>query len=428
VRIDLVLSTNAGWRRAVARGKPYTSYAPTTLATLAALVPPDLHAEVRLIDLTCEPEPATLEPDVLALSAITCGAPHAYALADAARAKGITVVIGGAHATALPDEAQAHADAVVVGYGERSWPRLLRDLAAGRLQRRYVDFADPFTVGPVRINREPLRAKGYFTWRTTETSRGCPHSCAFCACPGMNDGRYYLRPASDVLEEVAGMGRRVFFLDSNFGEEPERLKPLLEGLRDQGKRFYAGLTLRFASDRRSVALAAACGLSGVLIGFESVNVPSLHGVAKGFNDPQVYLEAVRLLHDHGILVLGCFVFGLDGDGPDVFERTVDLVQRARVDVVRYAIATPFPGTRLHEALRAQGRILETDWDLYDGDHVVFRPSGMTPEQLLDGHRRAYHETYRVTRILGRLRGGRPSALMLAANLGFRHLAYTMDDG
>jgi radical SAM superfamily enzyme YgiQ (UPF0313 family) len=122
------------------------------------------------------------------------------------------------------------------------------------------------------------------------------------------------------------------------------------------------------------------------------------------------------------------VFGLDGDGPDVFERTVELVQRARVDVVRYAIATPFPGTRLYETLRAQGRILATDWEQYDGDHVVFRPSGMTPDELRDGHRRAYRETYRVTRILGRLLGGRPSALMLAANLGFRHLAHTMDAG
>jgi radical SAM superfamily enzyme YgiQ (UPF0313 family) len=425
LKIDLVLSTNRSWRRAVARGKPYRSYAPTTLAQLAALVPPELGATVRLFDLTCEPDPP-LDGDVLALSAITCGAPHAYALADAARTKGIRVVIGGAHATALPDEAEAHADAVVVGYAERSWPRLLADLAADRLERRYVDFQDPFAGCPVRIDRRPLRAKGYFVSASTEASRGCVNACGFCACPGMNTGGYHRRPVEDVLRDLEGAGRRVVFLDSNFGDDLRELRPLLEALRARGTRWYAGVTLRFALDPEAVALAASCGLAGVLVGFESVSEGSLRAVAKGFNAPADYVRAVSLLHDHGVRVLGCFVFGLDGDGPDVFERTVELVQRARIDLVRYAIATPFPGTRLHEALRAEGRIVETDWDLYDGEHVVFRPRGMTPERLYDGHRWAYRETYRLGKIFGRLLGAGPSPLMLAANLGFRHLAYTFD--
>src|SRR3989337_1607747 len=47
------------------------------------------------------------------------------------------LVMGGFHATLAPDECGEHADACVLGEAEESWPRLLRDFQAGRLQPRY---------------------------------------------------------------------------------------------------------------------------------------------------------------------------------------------------------------------------------------------------------------------------------------------------
>ena len=32
-------------------------------------------------------------------------------------------------------------------------------------------------------------------------------------------------------------------------------------------------------------------------------------------------------------------------------------------------------TALHQRLASEGRILTRDWELYDGQHVVFRPEG-----------------------------------------------------
>jgi radical SAM superfamily enzyme YgiQ (UPF0313 family) len=60
---------------------------------------------------------------------------HAYEMADAFRRLRAPVVMGGPHATALPEEAAEHADAVVIGEAEDTWPRLLEDAAAGRLER-----------------------------------------------------------------------------------------------------------------------------------------------------------------------------------------------------------------------------------------------------------------------------------------------------
>src|SRR5205085_3196885 len=110
---------------------------PLTLTTLAALIPPELNAQVNLQDEGVQPLNLEFDADLVAISCITGTAQRGYAIADELRARGIPVVFGGVHATLLPDEAAQHADAVVIGYAERSWPQLLRDFSEGKLQPRY---------------------------------------------------------------------------------------------------------------------------------------------------------------------------------------------------------------------------------------------------------------------------------------------------
>jgi radical SAM superfamily enzyme YgiQ (UPF0313 family) len=118
-------------------------YMPLTLPTLASLVPPELGAEVHLIDEgIADLDPAGIEADLVGLTVITGTAVRSYELAAAFRARGVPVVLGGPHVTLVPEDAQPHADAIVVGYAEESWPELLRDLAAGRMRSRYVQGPD----------------------------------------------------------------------------------------------------------------------------------------------------------------------------------------------------------------------------------------------------------------------------------------------
>ena len=135
MKIQLLLPAGAIHRNKTGIFKRSLRYAPLTLTTLAALVPDDLNAQVTIQDEGVGPIDLDFEADIVGISAITGTAPRAYDLADQLRARGIPVVLGGVHPTLLPDEAAEHADAVVVGYAEDSWPELLRDFAAGRLQR-----------------------------------------------------------------------------------------------------------------------------------------------------------------------------------------------------------------------------------------------------------------------------------------------------
>ena len=107
--------------------------------------------------------------------------------------------------------------------------------------------------------------------------------------------------------------------------------------------------------------------------------------------------------------------------PDVFAATVDEVQRLKIDIPRYSIYTPYPGTQLFERLQAEGRILSYDWGDYDTMHVVFQPRQMTPVELFEGFRWAYRETFRWKRILRRtLAGGTRFPITLVGNVTYRN--------
>jgi radical SAM superfamily enzyme YgiQ (UPF0313 family) len=426
MKIDLVLSTSQSYRDAVERGHPYRPYAPLTLAQLAALVPEELDAKVRITDLTQERLPSLDDADIVAISSITCGIPSAYALADRMRSRGATVVIGGSHATALPDEAQDHADAVVVGYAERTWPALLRDWKAGRLRKRYVDFSNPFSGRAVIPDRRLNASKGYLFNATAEASRGCPNGCSFCATACLNSGRVFLRPLAALREDLDSLGDSILFLDSNFTENHPPEGELFSLLGERGLSVYAGGSLKLAEDPGCVALAAKRGLRGLLVGFESIVAESVSGVGKTFNRPSAYADAIRVLHDYGIKILGCFVFGFDGDDESVFDRTVEFAEKNHIDIVRFSIVTPLPGTVLYRQLDSQGRILERDWKLYDTEHVVFRPALMRPEKLADGLRMAYRQSYSLPSAFRRLVGAPFWLPSILGNLVFRSLAYTFD--
>ncbi len=135
-------------------------------------------------------------------------------------------------------------------------------------------------------------------------------------------------------------------------------------------------------------------MRSLFVGFETVNAGNLAGQRKRQNIGRDYGAVVRRLHDAGVMVNASFVFGMDGDGPDVFDRTVDWAVGRGIETATFHIMTPYPGTGLYRRMRAAGRMLHEDWDRYDTRHVVFTPRGMSATELESGYRRAYRDFYR----------------------------------
>jgi radical SAM superfamily enzyme YgiQ (UPF0313 family) len=402
-------------------------YAPLTLTTLAALAPADVEPELQLFDEGIEDVPARLQADLVGMTVITGTAPRAYDLAAQFRARGIPVVLGGPHVTLVPDDAAPHADAVVVGYAEDTWPELLRDHAAGRLRARYAQAPDLSLANRPFPRRDLLPARRFLTTAVFEATRACIHNCEFCVVPSAWGRTPYQKPVADVVADIRAEGaRKLIFVDLNLIADRDYAAALFEALIPLGVEWYGLSTMLLADDAPLLALAARSGCRGLLIGFESIEPENLRRAGKPFNRPRDFARVVDVLHRHRIAVYGCFVFGLDHDTPDVFLRTARFAVEAGIDLPRFAVVTPFPGTPLFERLAREGRLLTRNWELYDGQHVVFQPARMTPAELQEGTERAWRYAYSWPSMATRLRRTPASiGVALAANLGYRHYAHNL---
>lgn len=110
-------------------------------------------------------------------------------------------------------------------------------------------------------------------------------------------------------------------------------------------------------------------------------------------------RAVTRLHDLGIMINGSFVFGLDGDTPDVYERTVSRAIDNGITTSTFHIATPYRDTAFYKSARESGRLLTKNWDLYDTRHVVFQPALADADALKQGYDWAYEKFYRWSSIV-----------------------------
>ncbi len=436
MRVALISPKGPLYRHRGGIFKKSLRYAPLTLVTLAALVPDDVHAEIELIDEGIEDVPLDLSADLVAMTVITGSSLRAYDLADHFRARGLPVVLGGPHVTLVPDDAAPHADAIVTGYAEETWPQLLRDFAAGRMAPRYQQRADfQLTDDNLRFpKRELHKRKNYITTAVVEATRGCIHDCDFCVVPSAWGRRPFEKPIEHVVEDVRRTGaKNVIFIDLNLISHPDYAKELFRALIPLRIHWYGLSTTRITRDPELLDLVVRSGCKGLLLGFETLSPDNLRSSKKGFNDPRNYKAIVKTLHERGISINGTFVFGLDQDTPDIFQRTAEFVIDAAIDLPRFAVATPFPGTTLFKRLEAEGRILTRDWSLYDGQHVVFQPARMTPQQLIEGHTEVWRKVYSWGGIARRIAGARIQIpLSIASNLGYRfyaknlHQYYTCD--
>ncbi|MHB0877186.1 MAG: B12-binding domain-containing radical SAM protein [Anaerolineae bacterium] len=385
----------------------YIRFPQLTMPLLAALTPADI--AVHHTDEIVAPVDFACPADIIAITCSTPAALHAYEMADAFRARGKVVVLGGPHPTLLPQEALLHADAVVVGEAEETWPMLLEHFRQGRLASLYRAERAPSLVGLPHARRDLLRGRWY-SKGVMIASRGCPHACEYCTLPSMYHRGIRYRPVEEVAAEVASIkGKAIVFWDDNLTADPAHAKALFRAITPYRKWWTAQVTVDAAEDEELLRLAADSGCKAFFIGLESFSQASLDGTNKGFNRVERYRGLVARLHGFGIAVQAGIMFGLDGDGPDVFARTVDAADAIGIDNATISMVVPFPNTALYHRLDREGRILTRDWARYNGKtDVVFRPQGMSPDALHEGFdwaRRQFYSWGSIWQRLSRSRTG-----------------------
>lgn len=385
----------------VDRGNVIASLPSLAGATLAAVTPPDVQFDYFDVADVGAQEVLT-GYDLVGFSTFTAMAYECFALADRHREAGIPVVLGGLHATLAPEEASQHFDSVCVGEGETLWPRIVEDARQGKLQSFYREEAgEIYDITRTPVPRFDLFDIDKYNRLTVQTSRGCPLDCEFCAASKIY-GRYRIKPVAQVMSEIDAIleiWRHPFieFADDNTFVNKKWSKEFMRSLRERDVRWFTETDVSAADDLEFVDLLADSGCQQVLVGFESTRKNSLDLIDRAnwkSKRRDSYERFIDEVQSRGVTVNGCFILGLDSDTPDVFEEVAEFVRRTGLLESQVTVLTPFPGTRLYDRLKAEGRLLKDDyWDRCTLFDVNFVPRHMSVEELEAGMRWLFEQLY-----------------------------------
>ena len=320
-------------------------------------------------------DPLTIQAgDVVGIGIHTGNALRGYAVGRIARERGAFVVFGGIHSTLYPEEAFEYGSAqcVVRGDGDLAWGQVLRDYIDGTTERVYdggrVE-ADQFK--PARWD---LLNQQHYMWASVQTVRGCAKHCSFCSVWRTDGQRPRQRPTDPVIDEIVELRRRGFrfiaLADDNFypvsltdiklaerqnnktrvaqlkairEERFEFMARLAELPRDMV--FFTQITMEAAEDGEFLDAMRNARIKGALVGVEAVTAEGLKAVFKDFNlSGESLVLRLRQFQEHGVHVLGSFIFGLPTDREDTFKATQDLAVRSGMAFAQFVMLTPFCGT------------------------------------------------------------------------------------
>ncbi|KMQ52517.1 radical SAM domain protein [Chitinispirillum alkaliphilum] len=343
-------------------------------------------------------ETELLDADILCLTCMTSTVTRGLAIGKqyknlrTAHNLSSRTIIGGIHPSMLPDTLKNDFDCVVCGEGEMVLNNLLSDKSIkGVVQGRKVEDLDSLPIPDYSL----IEGNPKLSIWPVMTSRGCPHSCNFCSVTKMFGQSYRAQSPQRVLEEIMAIrSGAVFFVDDNFAANRKRTHAIVDGMLKYKFRrpWSAQVRSDITRDFPLVKKMAIAGCRVVYVGLESVNPRSLDLMKKRQKIEEV-TKSIKLFRKAGIQVHGMFMLGNDPDTPEIFSTTSKFAKKAGLNFIQYNVLTPLPGTELFSLYEKDGRILHKNWQFYDGLHVVFKPSQMSPLALQKGMLSCFRSYY-----------------------------------
>jgi radical SAM superfamily enzyme YgiQ (UPF0313 family) len=241
------------------------------------------------------------------------------------------------------------------------------------------------------------------------TTRGCPYSCKFCSVTRFFGRTYRVKPVANVIAELESTKAiDYFFVDDNIAGDVDYARELFSALANMEQKlvWMSQISTAVIKHPELLEMASKAGCGCLYVGIESITDANLKSVRKSRNNVEEYEELFQRLTKAGIVTFASVILGLDHDTEERIRETLDFLIRNKVTMVSFFILTPMPGTDLFEEMREAGRILHTDWHLYDLNHVVFKPKLLTPEALTKSYWDAFQGFFTMRNVLRRMSEGR----------------------
>src|SRR5208283_1900304 len=348
---------------------------PRWLFVLAAATPRAVGDPILVDESLEQIVPESIMPgDIVGISVHTGNALRGYEVGRMARGRGAWVVYGGIHATLFPEEAfeRGNGHAVVKGDGDLAWGNAVKDILSGQLQRVYE--GGRIEGSQFLAARWDLMPRDKYMWASVQTIRGCPKHCSFCSVWRTDGQKPRQRQHQSVIDEMVELRRMGFrfiaLADDNFypvtltdlrlAREQNNVAKLDELTAIRAERFqlmeelaklpadmvfFTQITMEAGEDGTYLDAMHKANIKGALVGVEAVTPEGLKAVFKDWNySGEALARQLQTFKQHGVHVLGSFIFGLPTDKPATFDATVEMALKAGVMFAQFLMMTPFPGT------------------------------------------------------------------------------------
>lgn len=426
--------------RCMQRAGAWTAvWAPISLATIAAVL--------RREGIVCRVDDCIIEgvdnagllararefkPDLIVINTATPSIVSDLGSATELKAEFPNAVILaiGIHVTALPRESLAIApglDAVVRGEPELT----VREVAlAVRDRKPYAGLAGVSVRGKKKEpspEREPadLDALPPPAWDLVRTdlyrlpfngrpfllvgtSRGCPHSCRFCADATYYGRRLRVKSPERIVAEMKtardkhGVSDFLFWSES-FTLRRDWTQAVLEEI------INANLGVRFVVNSRAdhvdpdlLELLRRAGCWMVGYGFESGSQRILDLTGKNVSVEQ-NRQAVIWTKAAGLQVTAHFVLGYPGETAETIVETIRFARNNPIDYAQFYCAVPFPGSRLFQLCLDQELFIDEPWERFEQNYSIITTPELSAAEVMAwrsvAYRRFYLRPRRIWRVL-----------------------------
>ncbi|MDR3072347.1 MAG: B12-binding domain-containing radical SAM protein [Clostridiales Family XIII bacterium] len=379
---------------------------PLLFSILKGLTPPEF--ELFFYDERLRPLPEKWSESVIAITIETFTAKRSYALADACRSVGKTVIVGGHHVSMLPDEAAQHADVVMLGDAEQTWPQVLLDLQSGNLNKVYA--CDTWgSLSGIRYDYSIFRKGDYKLIALAQFGRGCKYRCDFCSIHAFYGNSVRYRPIDELIADIKSLTQKyIFFVDDNIFADEETSRKLFDAMRPLKKKWICQISMDVASKPDLLREMKESGCILVIMGFESLNRENLIAIGKSANLALAYEDVIGNIYAAGLMIYGTFIVGYDHDTATSADALCDFALKHKFAVANFNPLMPMPGTPLYQRLKDEGRLAFDEWWLNDdycyGDAMLV-PKNMSMTELRESCKNARFRFNSFRNILRR--AGRP---------------------